>query len=52
MVLHVVGGLVAMLISAVVGQAQPSPQQVDVTGAWDLTITMSDGSVSGLAVLS
>ena len=25
---------------------------MDVTGAWDVTITMSGGSVSGLAVLS
>jgi hypothetical protein len=25
---------------------------VDVTGAWDVTITMSGGSLSGLAVLS
>jgi hypothetical protein len=27
-------------------------QTVDVTGAWDVTITRPDGSVSGLAVLS
>jgi hypothetical protein len=52
MVLQVVGALVVILLSAVVGQAQAPPQQVDVTGAWDVTITMSGGSVSGLAVLS
>ena|SRR5678815_5266312 len=52
MVLQVVGALVAILFSAVVGRAQAPPQKVDVTGAWDVTITMSGGSVSGLAVLS
>ena len=52
MVLQVVGALVAILVSAVVGRAQAPPQKVDVTGAWDVTITMSGGSVSGLAVLS
>ena len=52
MMLQAVGALVALLFSAVVGQAQAPPQKVDVTGAWDVTITMSDGSVSGLAVLS
>jgi hypothetical protein len=52
MVLPVAGALVAILFSAVVGQAEAPPQQVDVTGAWDVTITMSGGSVSGLAVLS
>src|SRR5262245_4554504 len=43
--------LAVILFSAVVGQAQ-APQQVDVTGAWDVTIMMSGGSLSGLAVLS
>jgi hypothetical protein len=52
MVLQVVGAFVAILFSGVVGQAQAPPQKVDVTGAWDVTITMSGGSVSGLAVLS
>ena len=32
-------------------QAAPA-QKVDVTGAWDVTITTPDGSVSGLAILS
>ena len=52
MVLRVVGALVAILFSAVVGLAQAPPQKVDVTGAWDVTLTASGGSVSGLAVLS
>ena len=52
MALQVVGALVAILCSAVVGQAQAPPQKVDVTGAWDVTITMSGASVSGLAILS
>jgi hypothetical protein len=52
MVPHVLGAFVAILFSAVVGQPQAPPQKVDVTGAWDVTITMSGGSVSGLAVLS
>ena len=53
MAMHVIGMLAAILFSAVVGQAQAPPQKVDVTGAWDVTITMSGGgSVSGLAVLS
>ena len=52
MVLRLAGAL-AILFSAVVGQAQDAPpRRVDVTGAWDVTITMSGGSVSGLAVLS
>jgi hypothetical protein len=45
--------LTAVLLLAVVGQLQAAQaQKVDVTGAWDATITMPDGSVSGLAVLS
>lgn len=52
MVLQVIGAFVAIVFSAVVGQAQAPPQKVDVTGAWDVTITLSGGSVSGLAVLS
>ena len=42
-----------ILGAAVVGATQDSPaQKVDVTGAWDVTMTMSGGSMSGLAVLS
>ena len=53
MVRRVTGLLAAVLLSAVVMQAQEAQaQKVDVTGAWDVTITMSGGSVSGLAVLS
>ena len=53
MVLRVTGLLAAVLLSAVVMQAQEAQaQKVDVTGAWDVTIIMSSGSVSGLAVLS
>jgi hypothetical protein len=52
MVLRVAGALAVILLSAVVAQTQEAPQKVDVTGAWDVTITMSGGSVSGLAVLS
>jgi hypothetical protein len=45
--------LAVILFSAVVGRTQDAPaQKVDVTGAWDVTMTMSGGSVSGLAVLS
>jgi hypothetical protein len=42
---------VAMLF-AVVRQMQAQPQAIDVTGAWDVTITKPNGSVSGLAILS
>ena len=53
MVLRVMGLLAAVLLSAVVMQAQEAQaQKVDVAGAWDVTIIMSGGSVSGLAVLS
>jgi hypothetical protein len=52
MVQRVAAALAGILLSAVVGQTQVPAQQVDVTGAWDVTITMSGGSVSGLAVLS
>ena len=50
--LRLAGVLAVILFSAVVGQTQASPPKVDVTGAWDVTIAMSDRSVSGLAVLS
>jgi hypothetical protein len=53
MVLRVTGLLVAVLLSAVVLQAREAQtQKVDVTGAWDVTIIMSGGSVAGLVVLS
>lgn len=52
MALQSVGVLVAILLSAIVGRTQEPPQKVDVTGAWDVTITMPGGSASGLAVLS
>jgi hypothetical protein len=51
MMQRLAGALAVILFSAVVGQAQ-APQHVDVTGAWDLTIMTSGGSLSGLAVLS
>ena len=47
------GVLTAALLLAVVGQRPATQAQtVDVTGAWDVTIATSDGSVSGLAILS
>src|SRR4029078_2553446 len=49
MVLRVTGLLAAVLLSAVAVQAD---KQVDVTGAWDVTIIKPVGPVSGLAVLS
>ena len=53
MMLRVTGLLAAVLLSVVVMHAQEAQaQKVDVTGAWDVTIIMSGGSVSGLAVLS
>lgn len=52
MVLPAAAALAVILFSAALGQTQEAPQKVDVTGAWDVTITMSGGSVSGLAVLS
>ena len=43
----------AILLLAVTGQMQAAQaQKVDVTGAWDVTITKPDGSVSDLAILS
>jgi hypothetical protein len=44
--------LTTVLLLAIVGQMQAQAEKVDVTGAWDLTITKPDGSVSGLAILS
>ena len=53
MLLRLTGALAVIVFSVVVGQTQEAPaQKVDVTGAWDVTIAMSGGSVSGLAVLS
>jgi hypothetical protein len=46
------GVFAAVLLLAVVGQLLAQAQNVDVTGAWDVTITKPDGSVSGLAILS
>ena len=48
------GVLTAVLLLAGIGGQWPAAQvqTVDVTGAWDLTITRSDRSVSGLAILS
>ena len=47
------GVLTAVLLLAVVGQMpQAQAQSVDVTGAWDVTITKPNGSASGLAILS
>jgi len=47
------GVLAAVLLLAVIGQMQAAQAQtVDVTGAWDVTITKPDGLVSGLAILS
>ena len=45
--------LTAVLVLAVVGQMRAMPaQNVDVTGAWEVTITKPAGSASGLAILS
>lgn len=53
MVLRVTWLFAAVFLSAVVMHAQePQVPKVDVTGAWDVTIVLSGGSVSGLAVLS
>ena len=53
MVLRVALASAVILFSAALGHTQDAPaQKVDVTGAWDVTITLSGGSVSGLAVLS
>ena len=34
------------------GQQAGPPQKVDVTGAWTVTITMSEGQAEGLAIFS
>ena len=52
--MRVAGALAAaILFFAGAGQTQDAPpQRVDTTGAWDVRISMSGGSLSGLAVLS
>jgi hypothetical protein len=50
--LRTTGVLTAVLVLAVVGQMRAQAQNVDVTGAWDVTITKPAGSASGLAILS
>ena len=47
------GVLTAVVLLALIGERPAAQAQtVNVTGAWDLTITKPDGSVSGLAILS
>ena len=43
--------MVAVTLWAGGWQAVPAPK-FDVTGAWTVTITMADGKVAGLAILS
>jgi hypothetical protein len=51
--LRTTGVLTAVLVLAVVGQMRATQaQNVDVTGAWEVTITKPAGSASGLAILS
>ena len=48
-----IGLLTVVLLLGVVAQRPAAQaQRADVTGAWDVTITKPDGSVSGLAILS
>jgi hypothetical protein len=49
MILQMIGLAVALWAAG--GQAAPAPT-VDVTGAWSVTITMPQGQVAGLAILS
>ena len=45
--------LTTTLLLALIGQMQAAQaQRVDVNGAWDVTITRPNGSVTGLAILS
>lgn len=47
------GVLVAVVVMALIGQMRAAQaERVDVTGAWVVTLTMSGGSASGLAILS
>jgi hypothetical protein len=41
-----------LALGAVAGMLAGGRQDIDVTGAWSVTITMPSGSVSGLAILS
>ena len=41
-----------LALAAVVQMLAGGTQDVDVTGAWAVTITMPSGSASGLAILS
>jgi hypothetical protein len=53
MLSRITGLLAAVVLSSLVVQAQQvQAQNVDMSGAWDVTIKMSGGSMSGLAVLS
>ena len=53
MVLQKTAVLTAVMLFALVGQMHEAhAQAVDVTGAWDVTITKAAGSVSGLAIFS
>ena len=53
MMLRTTGVLTTVVVLAVVGQMRAAKaQKVDVTGAWQVTITKPDGSASGLAILS
>ena len=52
MIVRTTGMLTAVVILALVGQMRAAQGQVDVTGAWEVTITKAAGSVTGLAILS
>jgi hypothetical protein len=53
MMLRTTGVLTAILVLGVVVHMRArQAQNVDVTGAWEVTITKPDGSASGLAILS
>jgi hypothetical protein len=47
--LRVIG--LGVMLWAGIWQATPA-EKIDVTGAWTVTITMADGQVTGLAILS
>jgi hypothetical protein len=49
--LRLAGVLMALAVLAT-SELMAQPQTVDVTGAWDVTITMGGRSVPGLAILS
>ena len=49
MILQMIGLSIALWAAG--GQAAPA-QTVDVTGAWSITLTMAQGQVTGLAILS